>query len=239
MAKREERGRCVTGVEGLDNILGGGVPASNVVLLAGSCGTGKTTLGFEFLVRGLLSGEPGLFISSSETADRLLLNLPPFVFFNDALLGKGKLAILPLQEVMDSGLSGSDLDEAAVKKLVAAIAKAILAHKAKRLVIDTIDAVTTEIKDVTVEAMLMKELGAVLQKSACTGMLVTGMESCDRVEGRIADGIIILSNLERRGDLLRTMQVMKMKGTRHSRSKYVIDLTNAGVLVTPLLKGGL
>jgi len=38
---------------------------------------------------------------------------------------------------------------------------------------------------------------------------------------------------------IRTMQIIKMKGTSHSRSRYVIDLTNAGVLVTPLLKGGI
>jgi circadian clock protein KaiC len=240
MAKREERDRCLTGIEGLDNILGGGVPLSNAVLLAGACGTGKTILGFEFLVRGMLSGEPGMFISSTETPERLFSNIPSFVFFNDSMLGKGKLTILPLQELMGSaGLPGSDMDEASVKKLVAAMAKMLAAHKARRLVIDALDAITSEIKDVTVQAMLMKELSALLQKNACTAMLVTGPESCDRVEGRIADGIIVMGNLERRGDLLRTMQVMKMKGTRHSRSKYVIDLTSAGVLVTPLLKGGL
>lgn len=239
MAKKGERGRCVTGVEGLDNILGGGIPTSSAVLLAGTCGTGKTTLGFEFLARGVLAGEPGLLITTSEGPDRLVTNLPRFIFLNESMITKGKLTIVPIHEIMDAaGLSGSDMDEAAIKKLVAGIAKTMSAHRVRRLVIDTIDTMVIEIKDEALEAMFMTELSSLLHKHECTAMLVAGTEGCDRVEGRIADGVIILSNLERRGDLLRTLQVMKMKGTGHSRSKYVIDLTKAGVLITPLLKGG-
>ncbi|MDD1747081.1 MAG: hypothetical protein LUQ16_04890, partial [Methanomassiliicoccales archaeon] len=130
MAKKGERGRCATGIEGLDNILGGGIPTSSIVLLAGSCGTGKTTLAFEYLVRGVMAGEPGLLITTMETPDRMLSNLPRFKFFNDSMLVKGRLSIINLKEVVDSaGLSGSDMDEAAIKKLVAAVAKLITAHK--------------------------------------------------------------------------------------------------------------
>ncbi|MCU0862129.1 MAG: hypothetical protein MUE65_07410 [Methanomassiliicoccales archaeon] len=215
MAKKGERGRCVTGVEGLDNILGGGIPTSSIVLVAGACGTGKTSLGLEFLVRGVMAGEPGLLITTVEGPDKLLSNVPRFI------------------------LSGSDLDEAAIKKLVAALAKQIAAHRIKRLVIDTIDTVLTEIKDDALDALLLGELSEVLFKNECTALLVSSSEKCERIEGRVADGIVMMGNLERKGDLLRTMQVVKMKGTSHSRSKYVVDLTDAGVLVTPLLKGGL
>jgi circadian clock protein KaiC len=58
------------------------------------------------------------------------------------------------------------------------------------------------------------------------------------VEEAIADGIILMGNLERQGDLLRTIQVIKMRGTTHSRAKYVLDLTPIGVLIAPLLKSG-
>ncbi|MDD1755555.1 MAG: AAA family ATPase [Methanomassiliicoccales archaeon] len=239
MAKKGERGRCATGIEGLDNVLGGGIPTSSIVLLAGSCGTGKTTLAFEYLVRGVISGEPGLLITTVETPDRMISNLPRFRFFEASMLVKSKLSIINLQEIIDSaGLSGSDMDEAAIKKLVAVIAKLVVAHKAKRLVIDTIDSVLMEIKDETLSSMLMADLSAALHRSECTAMLVSSAEKCDRIEGRVADGIIMMDNLERRWVLLRTMQVVKMKGTSHSRSRYVIDLTDAGVLVTPLLKGG-
>ena len=58
------------------------------------------------------------------------------------------------------------------------------------------------------------------------------------VEEAIADGVILMGNLERNGDMLRTLQVIKMRGTSHSRAKYVLDLTTAGILLVPLLKGG-
>jgi circadian clock protein KaiC len=58
------------------------------------------------------------------------------------------------------------------------------------------------------------------------------------VEEAIADGIILMGNYERRGDLLRTLQVVKMRGTSHSRAKYVLDITPLGILMVPLLKGG-
>lgn len=238
MAKKGDRGRCATGIEGLDNILGGGIPTSSIVLLAGTCGTGKTTLAFEYLVRGVIAGEPGLLITTVESPDKMLSNIPRFTFFNNSMLVKGKLSIINLQEIMDSaGLSGSDMDEAAIKKLVAAIAKLASTHKAKRLVIDTIDTILTEVKDEALDSMLIADLSNVLYRSECTALLVSSAEKGDRIEGRVADGIIMMGNLERRLDLLRTMQIIKMKGTSHSRSRYVIDLTETGVLVTPLLKG--
>lgn len=58
------------------------------------------------------------------------------------------------------------------------------------------------------------------------------------VEEAIADGIILLGNLERRGDLLRTVQIIKMRVRTHSRAKYVLDLTSMRLLLAPLLKGG-
>ena len=240
MAKKGERGRCVTGIEGLDKILGGGIPSSSVVLLAGACGTGKTTLAFEFLVRGAMAGEPGMLITTVEGPDKLLSNIPRFIFFEDAMLTKGRIAIASYGDIIDAiGFSGSDLDEAAVKKLVGAVAKQVSAHKVRRLVIDTIDTVLTGIKDEALSALLLADLSQMLSRHECTAMLVSSAEKCDRIEGRVADGIVMMGNHERKGDLLRTMQVVKMKGTAHSRSKYVVDLTEAGVLVTPLLKGGL
>lgn len=239
MVKRGERGRCVTGIEGLDNILGGGIPLSNIVLVAGGCGTGKTTLAMEFLVRGSLKGESGLLISTVENQDKLISNLPQFTFFNEKMLVKGQVWITELEQVMESAnLSPSKMDEAAVKKLVMAIGKMIQSSKVKRLVIDSIDTILVEIKDEALNALLLSELSTILYKNECTAILITGEETCKTIEGRVADGIIMMGNYDRRGDLLRTMQVGKMKGTSHSRSKYVIDLTPAGVLVTPMLKGG-
>jgi len=88
------------------------------------------------------------------------------------------------------------------------------------------------------------KIGKTLSDRGCTSMLISEISpSAERyslygVEEAIADGIVLMGNLERRGDLLRTLQVVKMRGTNHSRAKYVLDLTPAGILLVPLLKGG-
>src|SRR3954453_10719143 len=63
--------RASTGVPGLDNILGGGLPANHLYLVEGTPGSGKTTLGLQFLRRGVQNGERGLYITLSETANEL------------------------------------------------------------------------------------------------------------------------------------------------------------------------
>src|SRR4051812_12882195 len=65
--------RCATGIEGLDNILGGGLPRNRLYLVQGDPGVGKTTLALQFLLRGIREGEAGLYITLSETKEELEL----------------------------------------------------------------------------------------------------------------------------------------------------------------------
>ena len=82
--------RCTTGIEGLDNILEGGIPRGNMVLVAGSVGTGKTTLCLEFLVRGAERDERSLFLSVTESSRKLMQNLSTFEFFRRDLSRAGR-----------------------------------------------------------------------------------------------------------------------------------------------------
>src|SRR5688500_6213804 len=66
-----KNGRCTMGIEGLDDILGGGLPARRLYLVHGAPGVGKTTLALQFLLEGAAKGEAGLYISLSETRDEL------------------------------------------------------------------------------------------------------------------------------------------------------------------------
>ena len=90
------RERCATGIEGLDNILNGGIPRGNTILFTGSCGTGKTTLSLEFLVHGAIAGENCLFISVTETSDKLMNNVIPYDFFDENLIKKGVLSFVDM-----------------------------------------------------------------------------------------------------------------------------------------------
>ena len=66
-----ENARIPTGVEGLDDILGGGVTANRLYLVEGTPGTGKTTFSLQFLLEGARRGEPGLYVTLSETEGEL------------------------------------------------------------------------------------------------------------------------------------------------------------------------
>src|SRR5689334_1666136 len=63
--------RVRTGIEGLDDVLNGGLPKDRLFLLTGDPGTGKTTLAMQFLIEGVRNGERSLYVTLSETAEEL------------------------------------------------------------------------------------------------------------------------------------------------------------------------
>jgi circadian clock protein KaiC len=68
----QKQKRASTGIAGLDDVLGGGLPANHLYLLEGTPGAGKTTIGLQFLLKGVECGEKGLYITLSETTSELL-----------------------------------------------------------------------------------------------------------------------------------------------------------------------
>ena len=240
-----ERERCVTGIGGLDHILNGGIPRGNTVLVSGSVGTGKTSLCIEFLVRGALYGESALYLSVTEPTDKLLRNVIPFDFWDDKLVKQGKLQFLDLPRLYEKlGIDKDELNLEETRLLTDTILGLVEEGHIKRLVLDSATSVAYRIKDPERIRDFLLRLGQSLSAKNCTSLLVAEISShADGysrfgLEEAIADGVIVTGNLERRGDLLRTLQVVKMRGTQHSRAKYVLDLTTAGVLLVPLLKGG-
>jgi circadian clock protein KaiC len=243
--KSAERDRCATGIEGLDTILYGGIPRANTILLTGSCGTGKTSLALEFLIHGAANDENSLFVSVTENSEKLLANIIPYRFFDRSLVKSGRLVFIDLPIMYERlGMTKSELGTEEVDLLVAAISNLAEELGTKRLVIDSITSVCYKLKTSEKIRDFILKLGKALSDLDCTSILVgevpasSNAYSAFGVEEAIADGIILMANMERRGDLLRTLQVIKMRGTMHSRAKYVLDLTPMGVLLVPLLKGG-
>jgi len=240
-----ERERCVTGIEAIDHILNGGIPRGNTVLISGSVGTGKTSICIEFLIRGALNNENSLYLSVTEPTDKLLKNVIPFDFFDDRLMKQGKLQFVDLPKIYaELGIDKEDMDTESTRLLVDSIAGQVEEQKIRRLVLDSVTSVCYRIKDQERIRDFLLRLGTVLSAKGCTSLLVSEIRSSEEgysrcgVEEALADGVVVTGNLERRGDLLRTLQIVKMRGTTHSRAKYVLDLTTSGVLLVPLLKGG-
>jgi circadian clock protein KaiC len=237
--------RCITGIDGLDRILNGGIPRGNTVLITGSCGTGKTTLSFEFLLHGAMNNENGLFISVTENWRKLVKNVIPYSYFDDSLVESKKMILIDLSSIYQKlGLEKEEFSMEDIDIIVKAIGDIVREWEIHRLVIDSITSICFQLKTKEKIRDFILSLGKNLSDAGCTSILVSEISPGEQsysmygVEEAIADGIVLMANLERRGDLLRTLQVVKMRGTMHSRAKYVLDLTPVGVLLVPLLKGG-
>ena len=114
----------------------------------------------------------------------------------------------------------------------------------RRLVLDSLTSVCYRIrKDEQIRDFMLR-LGQELNDAGCTSLLVSeigptpGRYSLHGVEEAIVDGVVLLWNTRRMGDILRVLQIVKMRGTAHSRAQYVMELTPIGILMAPHLKGG-
>ncbi|MEM2944053.1 MAG: ATPase domain-containing protein [Methanomassiliicoccales archaeon] len=234
---QKERKLCATGIECLDRILGGGVPVGHVVLVIGASGTGKTTLSLEFLIRGAIASEKGIFVSTVSPVEKILSSIDRFDFFDRKMLEDGRLNILHI-DAFESSIGDALILDSLEKgmRLADLIGDKIRKINASRLVIDSFSSFSGQSNGVPIGPKVLSRLSSILFEAKCTAMV-----TADELKGSelaVADGVILMGDFERRGDLLRTMQVIKMRGVDHSRSRYVIDLTSCGVLATPLLRGG-
>lgn len=237
--------RCPTGIEALDNILGGGLPRGNMILVAGSVGTGKTTLSLEFLIRGAERGERGMLLSVTEATDKLVQNLSTFEFFRPELIANGSLVLVDLPALYEKlGFDREELSTEDIDILLRSVRDLVRSLGIRRLVLDSLTSLAYRIRrDEQIRDLLLR-LGEDLNEVGCTSLIVseispqTDRYSTRGVEEAIVDGIILLSNTRRLGDILRVLQIVKMRGTAHSRAVYVLDLTPIGILMAPHLKGG-
>jgi circadian clock protein KaiC len=237
MTKKAESTRCVTGIEGLDRIIGGGLPVGGTILVAGICGSGKSALGIEFLVRGALLGQKGVLISTVHSAEKLMTSAPHLDFYDPKLVESGMLQMIVIEEVMKfAKVEHQLIDTEGALHMVDSIKSMISTGGVKRLVIDSTTPLLMEMEP-SAGREFLKGLANLLYEKKCTGILVSEISQSDGYEMIIADGIITLGNFERRGDILRVIQVVKMSGAAHSRSRYVTDSTSLGLLLTPLLRG--
>src|SRR5437773_5532532 len=92
-------GFVLTGIDGLDEMLGRGVPAGHIITVLGSFGTGKTTFALQFLMQGLINGEKAVYISLEEDVDSVVANAASFGWDLKRYLKEKKLHIVQLEPV--------------------------------------------------------------------------------------------------------------------------------------------
>lgn len=227
-----------TGIEGLDSLLGGGIPQGHSVLLAGSCGTGKTILSQEFLFTGAKEGENGIYITLSESRDKMIRNMEEFNFFDTDIVESNKIKIVDMTQ--DARLM--NLEPLTVNGIMNMITSIIRDSKAERVVIDSITAICNILSDDKSIRELLFELGLQLQYLDCTTIFISEIPpmkfqySVFGIEEFISDGVILLSEFEDKGDLIRTLQVVKMRGVGHARNRQIMQITKEGIELKPMFE---
>lgn len=230
-----------TGISTLDEILKGGIPRGRLVILAGSCGTGKTILSQQFLFDGALKGEVGIYLSIAEPKDKILEDLMEFSFYDQHLLDTGKIAIIDISH--DASLHGIGLSSA--DTMSGLINKIVKENNAKRVVIDSLTALVANLGNEERIRSFIYDLGRQLHSLDCTTFMISETQpqvlrySVYGFEEFIADGVMMITDFERKGELLRAFQVIKMRGVKHSRNKYAMEILDDGIHLIPLFKAGI
>jgi len=236
---------CKTGIQVLDELLGGGIPVGHIVLISGSSGTGKTTLSLEFLFRGAkLYDETGVYISFSESAERMKKNMEKFNFYDPSLLNS-KVWLFDLESTPELSEMFSTVHSTPVEPSIPVnlIKKKIQNIGAKRVVIDSITTICQSFENKVKSRMFISSLQESLSILGCTVVLISEIPpmrfvySQYGVEEFVSDGIILLREYEKpeKPELLRTLQIIKMRGLRHSRIRYAMSISEEGIHLSQII----
>lgn len=230
-----------TGIPGFDEITRGGLPAGRPTLVCGSAGAGKTLFAMEFLVRGAtFFDEPGVFISFEETDEELATNVASLGFDLKQLIADKKLVLdyvfIERSEIEETG-------EYDLEGLFLRLSHAIDSIGAKRIVLDTLEALFSALPN---EAIIRAELRRLFRWLKEKG--VTAVITCERGEGRltrygleeyVADCVILLDHRVQNQISTRRMRIIKYRGTSHGTNEYPFMIDEKGFSVLPITSLGL
>lgn len=232
--------RVKTGIPGFDEILNGGIPKRNVVLLSGGPGTGKSIMSMQFLWSGLLMGEPGIYVALEEHPVQVRVNMRGFGWDTRQYEQEGKFAII---DAFTGGVGEAAKrekyvvrDPDSVEELLDTLRNAIKETNAMRVVVDSVS--TLYLTRPSVARSIVLQLKKVLSGMGTTSILVSQVSVTERGFGgpgveHAADGIVRLDLDEVNGELVRSIIVWKMRGTSHSMKRHLFDITDKGIVVYP------
>lgn len=248
MSKNAPRGRDLpglakapTGVTGLDEITGGGVPRGRPTLVAGGAGCGKTLLGMEFIVRGATKfGEPGLFMSFEENEQELKQNVAS-LGFNLADLIKRRLLLMDFVRAEQSEIDETgDYD---LEGLFVRLGHAIDHIKAKRVVLDTIEALFAALPNELVLRSELRRLFRWLKDREVTTIITAergdGAFTRHGLEEYVSDCVILLDHRVIEQISTRRLRVVKYRGSVHGTNEYPFLIDESGFSVLPITSLGL
>jgi len=226
-----------TGITGLDEITGGGLPTGRPTLVCGSAGCGKTMLAVEFLVRGATQfGEPGVFMMFEETAADLTANVRSLGFDLDKLVAEKQIVLdhvhIERSEIEETG-------EYDLEGLFIRLGYAIDSIGAKRVVLDTVEALFAGLTNHSVLRAELRRLFHWLKTRGVTAVITGEKGSGEMItryglEEYVADCVITLDQRIVEQVSTRRLCVLKYRGTGHGTNEYPFLIGEHGLSVLPI-----
>ena len=228
--------KCPTGIQGLDEITGGGLPQGRPSLVCGAAGSGKTIFSMEFLVHGALEyGEPGVFMAFEEHTEELSMNVASLGFDLNQLQ-KDKLIRLDHVHIDRSEIEETgeyDLDGLFIR-----LGYAIDSIGAKRVVLDTIESLFSGLDN---QAILRAELRRLFEwlkqrgvTTIITGEKGEGTLTRQGLEEYVSDCVIMLDHRISNKISTRILRIIKYRGSVHGTNEYPFLIDQDGFSVLPV-----
>jgi circadian clock protein KaiC len=225
-----------TGIAGLDEITGGGLPQGRTTIVCGGPGCGKTMLGIEFLVRGALEfNEPGVLMAFEETPEDIASNVASLGFDIEKLAAEKKLFLDYISVEPSEMAETGDYD---LEGLFIRLQNAVESIGAKRVMFDTVEALFTGFANPGILRAEFRRLFRWLKDRGLTTVLTAergeGTLTRQGLEEYVSDCVILLDHRIKDQISARRLRVVKYRGTKHGADEYPFLIDERGMSVLPI-----
>lgn len=226
-----------TGINGFDNLIGGGFPKGSIILLSGSPGTGKTIFGLEYLYNGAINGEKGLYLSFEESESSLIEQAGQFGWDLNKLRKEKKIFLeyIPSKTINNSTIIElmQTIKEKNITRLV------IDSVSTLALSIPTIHTKISEITEFSIKRFIHQFIEELRNLTETTIILIgqTNSEtniSNDGVSEYSADGIIHIKYESLGGEYSRNLVIRKMRHVKNDEDLHPLEISKKGIIIHKL-----
>jgi KaiC/GvpD/RAD55 family RecA-like ATPase len=241
--------RASSGVKGLDDILEGGFPKARTILIVGSPGSGKTILTIQFLRAGALNGERSIYVTFDERPEQVKENMAAFGWDLDRLETEGKIMFVdatPFRKVKTAatseregraGLLAPDaLPEITLRALVETVRRLAEEEDVTRLAVDPITSLSVRYQSPVKRRRAMLMLFDALSSTGATCLVTSELRTSMltrrfQLEEYLSQGVVLMRTGIHEGNVVRAVQVEKMRGIPHDTQLRPYTISQNGIEV--------
>ena len=227
---RDTKDRIPTGIPGYDQMINGGYENRSINLVAGGGGSGKSIFALQFLVEGIKRGENVLYVTFEEKKEDFYTNMKEMGYNLEKVEATGKFIFVEYSPEKVKMM----LDEGG-----GAIESTVLKNNIKRMVVDSLSSFSLLFDDESSRRQAILGLFGMIRKWHITSLFTVQYNPSDKEDQGLsylefeADSITLLYYLSSRGTRQRFLEVLKMRGTDHSKDVHVFKVMRGGIKVGP------